>query len=498
MGIFKSKEGGFMDVIRCDESEYLIHKWRPSGEANSTKRENAIRYGSSLRVKDGEVAVFVYHQKDETMQDFIVGPHDQTIKTANFPILTSIVGLAWGGNSPFQAEIYFISLAQIIQTKFVIPYFDVFDPRFLDFPVPMAVRGTITFNIADYKEFIKLHRLIDFKLEDFQKQIKDAVAKYVKGVIVNIPAEHGIPVVQIERRILDINEIILSHLKTRLENDFGVNLRGLDISSIDIDKDSDSYHQLRKLTATQTAKTIELQSEINLKNMQDMQLLNTKNVEETLRIQREEAQRLQRLQSEQGFIGAHALNQQTEILKKAADSLGNMGTMDFGGTGNGMNPAAMMTGMMMGGAMGGQMANMANQMGNTMTQPKNTPPPPPQIQYCISVNGQTSTPYGWKELQQMAKSGQLTKDTYVWKQGMENWEPAGSVQEISSIFGMAPPPPPPSPQAKDNTILREQAKSGLVSLSYKKPDIDKVLDLLLSEKDDYTLEELIKDAIKKL
>ena len=44
------------------------------------------------------------------MQDFIVGPYDDTIKTANFPILSSIVGLAFGGESPFQAEIYFINL----------------------------------------------------------------------------------------------------------------------------------------------------------------------------------------------------------------------------------------------------------------------------------------------------------------------------------------------------------------------------------------------------
>ena len=497
MGIFKSKEGGFMDVIRCDEQEYLIHKWRPSGEENSTKRENAIRYGSSLRVKDGEVAVFVYHQKDGAIQDFIVGPYDQTIKTANFPMLTSIVGLAFGGNSPFQAEIYFINLAQIIQTKFVVPYFDVFDPRFLDFPIPMAVRGTITFNIADYKAFIKLHRLINFQMEDFQKQIKDAVAKYVKGVVVNIPAEHGIPVVQIERKIFEINELISVQLKTRLENDFGVNLKGFDLSSIDIDKESNGYRELRKLTAGQQTKTIEAQTDANIKNLQELQIMNAKNMEETLRIQREEAQRAQRLQSEQSFIGAHALDQQTEILKKAADSLGNMGTMDFGGsgTGNGMNPAAMMTGMMMGGAMGGQMANMANQMGNNMTQQKSTPPPPPQIQYCISVNGQASTPYGWKELQQMVKNGQLTKDTYVWKQGMENWEIAGNVQEISSLFGIVPPPPPP---IKDNTRLREQAKSGLVSLGYKKPDIDKTLDFLLSKKDDYTLEELIKDAITRL
>ena len=53
MGLFSNKkEGGLMDVIRCDEQEYLVWKWRPSGEANSTHKENAIRYGSSLRVKD--------------------------------------------------------------------------------------------------------------------------------------------------------------------------------------------------------------------------------------------------------------------------------------------------------------------------------------------------------------------------------------------------------------------------------------------------------------
>lgn len=31
------------------------------------------------------------------MQDFIEGPFDETIKTANFPILTSIVGSAFAG-----------------------------------------------------------------------------------------------------------------------------------------------------------------------------------------------------------------------------------------------------------------------------------------------------------------------------------------------------------------------------------------------------------------
>ena len=126
MGLFdrNKRTGGFMDEIRCDESSYLIWKWHPSGvQLGEGNRENSIRWGSSLRVKDGEVAVFVYKQKDGTMQDFIVGPYDQIIKTANFPVLASIVGLAYEGGTPFQAEVYFINLAQIIQVKFGVPLF---------------------------------------------------------------------------------------------------------------------------------------------------------------------------------------------------------------------------------------------------------------------------------------------------------------------------------------------------------------------------------------
>lgn len=443
MGLFGSrgKSGGIMNVIRCDEQEYLVWKWRPEGQdVNSTTRENSIRYGSSLRVKDGELAVFVYKQKDGSMQDYIVGPYDETIKTANFPVLSSIVGLAFGGESPFQAEIYFINLAGNIQIKFGIPYFDVYDPRFLDFGVPMSVRGTITFNITDYKSFIKLNRLINFELEDFKKQIKDAVTKYVKQVVSNCPSDNGIPVLQIERKILEINDIVSAYLGKRLQEDFGVNMKGLDIANIEVDKESDGYRELRAVTAEQTAKTISAQTNVNIKNLQDTQRINTENLEDSLRIQREEAQRAQRLQTETNFIGAHALNQQTDVLKTAASSLGEMGNINNGG---GLNPAGMMTGMMMGGAMGGQMANMMNNMGQQIQQQTTTPPPPPNISYMLYINGAQSGPFNLTQLQQMAQSGQITPQTYVWKQGMPNWEAAGQVAELSMIFTQQTPPPPP-------------------------------------------------------
>ena len=467
MGLFSSKkEGGMMDMIRCDEQDFLIWKWRPEGnEVNSTNKENAIRWGSSLRVKDGEVAAFVYKQKDGSMQDFIAGPHDESIKTANFPVLANIIGLAFGGGTPFQAEVYFINLAGNIQVRFGIPYFDVFDPRFLDFGVPVAVRGSITFNITDYKGFVKLNRLINFDLETFKSQIKDAVTKYVKGIVANVPADLQLPVVQIERRILEINDLVGQRIKASLEADFGVNIKRLDISDVEIDKDADGYKKVRELTADITEKltktqanlnvnTLEAQSEVNIKNLKDLQQINADDMEDRLAKQREEMQRAQKLQTEASNFEVHKLNIQTdaqkEVLKAAADSLGEMGTMNLGGgSGGGMNPAGMMTGMMMGGAMGNQMAGMMNNMGNTMNPqtPTNnqTPPPPPVTQYLLSVNGQQEGPFNMQQLQQMVMNSQLQTNTFVWKQGMQNWVEAGQVMELQSLFNSMPPPPPPMP-----------------------------------------------------
>ena len=428
MGLFdKKKEGGLMDIIRCDEQEYLVWKWRPSGVANSTKRENAIRYGSSLRVKDGEVAVFVYKQKDGQMMDFIVGPHDQKIETANFPVLTSIVGSLWGGNTPFQAEVYFINLQGNNQVKFAVPYFDVADPRYPDFTVPVAVRGTITFNLTDYKQFIKLNRLIDFNLDAFSQQIKGAVTKFTKGFVANFPLDNNIPVLQLERKVIEVGDLIQARLTSIFADDFGVNLKRLDLSAIEIDKESDNYAEFVRLTKTQQTRRAEIDTE--------------------------QYERVSKLSAESQFIQAHAINQQADVLKTAAESMGQMGGMNMGG-GDGMNPASMMMGMAMGGAMGSQMAGMMNNFGQT-AQPQQlqqasqmpgsaqTPPPmPTAVQYMVAINGQQYGPYNIQQMQQMAQSGQINASVLVWAQGMPQWLTAGNVPELAQLFTTTPPPPP--------------------------------------------------------
>lgn len=452
MGLFDKvkKTGGFMDEIRCDESSYLIWKWHPSGsQLGENARENSIRWGSTLRVKDGEVAVFVYKQKNGMMQDFIVGPFDQTIKTANFPVLASIMGLAYGGGTPFQAEIYFINLARVIQIKFGVPFFDVYDPRFSDFGVPVAVRGTISFRIDDYKEFIKLHRLNDFNLDVFQQQIRDTVNRYVKDIVANAPSANNIPVIQIESKISQINEVVEYDISERLKENFGVVVSGVDIGTIEIDKASDGYSKLMAITQNVTTETVYAQTEANIKNIHDKQRIEAENYEETLRIQREEAQYAQHKQTQTANLGAFQVEKQAEVGVAGADALGQMGAngagnINLSGGGEGFNMAAMMASMAVGGAVGQNIAGSMNNMMSGLNQSMQggvTPPPVPITVYNVAVNGQSTGPYDLNTLQQMAMSGQFSASSLVWKAGMQEWAKAETVDELKNMFVVAPPIP---------------------------------------------------------
>ena len=437
MALFdKSKRtDGFMDEIRCDEPSYLIWKWHPAGvQLGKGNRENAIRWGSSLRVKDGEVAVFVYSQYDGTVQEYIEGPCDLILNTENLPILASLVGLAYDGGTPFQAEVYFINLARMIQVKFGVPFFDIYDPRFADFGVPVAVRGTVSFSITDYREFIKLHRLNNFQLEDFQQQIRDAVSRYVKDTVANAPAAHNIPVIQIETKTAQINDVVEYDLAERLKENFGVLVSGVDIGAIEIDKNSEGYRQLMAVTKNVAATKIEAE---------------TQDYVERLRIQREEGQYAMHKQTQTANIGAFQVEKQADVGIAGAQALGQMGAngagdVNLGGDGDGFNMAAMMASMAVGGAVGQNIAGaMNNMMGgiNQQTTPSVVPPPIPTVAYHVAINGQAAGPFDMTSLTQMAANGQLTGDSLVWKNGMAHWEKAIAVDELKGLFSTMPPIP---------------------------------------------------------
>jgi len=69
-----------------------------------------------------------------------------------------------------------------------------------------------------------------------------------------------------------------------------------------------------------------------------------------------------------------------------------------------------------------------------------------QIRYSVAINGKQEGPYSYDELRQFVTKGELTKDSLVWKEGMQQWTAAGTVNELADIWTSVPPPlPPPLP-----------------------------------------------------
>lgn len=369
------------------------------------------------------------------------------------------------------------NLSKGSQLNFAIPYFDVFDPRLQDYGVPVSVHGAVVYAIEDMDLFHSVNRNEGYSDETFKNKLRGQLTKFIKSVVSNAPSDAQIPVVQIERKIFEISELIQQRVTPQVEKLFGITIRSLDITGINVDKESRGYRELKALTADLEKERmmaqhnaqisnfnlnndlqqdmLKKQSELNLDAMgrkqeldlggqEELQRMNLENQRETMRIQREEMQRASRLQTEQTFMGAHQANLNAGVLNNATD--------------NGINAFRQQT-------MGGM--NNMGQMGGAPQMPGQkgmggAPQMPgmgaavPQVQYYIGINGQQYGPCDWNKLQQLVQQGQLTQQSYVWKNGMAQWEFAGNVAELAPLFqGTAPQMPGMPPTMAGDVISRQ-------------------------------------------
>lgn len=316
------------------------------------------------------------------------------------------------------------NLAKGSQVKFAVPYFDVFDPRFENLAVPVSVHGSLVYAVDDIQKFNTINKTQNINDGVFAQKLKDQIVKYVKGVVTNAPSDNMIQVLQLERKILEISDLVQRLVTPQVESNFGINVRSIDISQIMVDKQSRGYRELKAVTADIERETLQTRSSLNLDAMkrqqemslggqEELQRMQLENQRETMRIQREEMQRAARLQTESNFLGAHQANLNAEIAN----------TKSIFGQQRAAAP---------------QMPGMP-QMPGGMPQ---MPGMPPQVQYMVGVNGQPMGPYDWNQLQQLVQGGQLTQQSQVWKQGMPAWAMAGQVQELQPLFmGGAPQMP---------------------------------------------------------
>ena len=103
MGLFDKLRNELIDIIEwIDDSQHTL-VWR------FPRYQNEIKNGAQLIVRPGQMAVFV--NRGEVADIFPPGHYE--LKTDNLPLLSTLEGWKYGFNSPFKAEVYFVSTKQV-------------------------------------------------------------------------------------------------------------------------------------------------------------------------------------------------------------------------------------------------------------------------------------------------------------------------------------------------------------------------------------------------
>ena len=106
-----------------------------------------------LVVRENQSAVFVRDGK--ALDDF--GPGRHTLSTNNIPLLGGLIGAAFGGKSPFTAEVFFVSTRELTGLKWGTPQPMTFKDSQLGM-VRLRAFGTFSIRVSQPDAVRELHR----------------------------------------------------------------------------------------------------------------------------------------------------------------------------------------------------------------------------------------------------------------------------------------------------------------------------------------------------
>jgi hypothetical protein len=72
------------------------------------------------------------------------------------------------------------------------------------------------------------------------------------------------------------------------------------------------------------------------------------------------------------------------------------------------------------------------------------PPPHPTIAYHLAIEGRAAGPFTTAEVAEKLRSGEVNRETLVWRPGVAAWAALGRMPELGGLFLHIPPPLPPT------------------------------------------------------
>src|SRR5258706_826673 len=203
MALWDKLMGELVDIVEWldDTNDTLAYRFE--------RYQNEIRYGAKLVVREGQMAEFISEGKLADV--FKHGTYELT--TQNMQILTTLRGWKYGFNSPFKAEVYFVSTRKFTDLKWGTP-----GPAMMrdkDFGmVRVTSFGIYAIRVKDPGTFIRDLVGTDnrFTTGEIQENLRGKIGLRIKEVM----PELGIPVIEMEAKVAELGQ----RLRERLQPDF--------------------------------------------------------------------------------------------------------------------------------------------------------------------------------------------------------------------------------------------------------------------------------------
>ncbi len=221
MGLFDKLRGELVDIIEwIDDSQHTL-VWR------FPRYHNQIKNGAKLTVRPGQKAIFV--NQGQIADIFEPGMYDLT--TANIPILSTLNGWAHGFDSPFKAEVYFISTRQITDLKWGTP-----NPVMLrdaDFgPVRLRAFGTYALKAID--PTIILKELVSTDGEFNADEVSELLRSIIISSFADMLGEAGIPALDLAAKYRELGDKARELVCERIDDEYGLEVTQLNIVNISL------------------------------------------------------------------------------------------------------------------------------------------------------------------------------------------------------------------------------------------------------------------------
>src|SRR5215210_5603548 len=221
MGLMDYLRGQLIDIIEwTDDSRDTISYRFPDNDAE-------IKNGAQLIVRESQVAQFIY--LGEFGDTF--GPGKHTLTTDNIPILTSLKSWKFGFESPFKADVYFVTTRLFTGNKW-----GTSNPimmRDQDFGI-VRVRafGTYDFRVSDPKLMLKEVAGSDqnFRLEEFADVMRSRIVSIFSDAI----ASAKIPVLDVATRFQEVGDALLPLINPIMQAKYGVELGSFVLENVSV------------------------------------------------------------------------------------------------------------------------------------------------------------------------------------------------------------------------------------------------------------------------